>query len=413
MKKRLVLLLLVLLPAALYGGVRGYLWYSVKDTVSQVQKMLTGQGFLSYREVRSPVLGPIGVTGVTFTPRGFNQSIEIGSVLAHWDEPEQLIKILEAFYKKQLPAELKLSLNRINIPLTGEFAAWFDAPGQLVTQPIPTPASLHGCGNGAFSSTDLRNMGYESLTIDLRLEYARRGLDQTSFLIRMRSHDMMALTLEGRLPSGAALSSTTRLLSSGVSLGSISLTYDDESYNKRMLKYCTERTGKPEQQFVDDHVQQLVDELGRYQMAPSDELIAVYRQYLTDPVTLTISLNPYEPLAPGVLYKLDRDNFVDWLGLEISADGKPVKEIRAALQPEIAEEEAPPQQHEETFQMTPVAELTEHVGRLARIRTKTGVLEGYLEKANSQELVLTQSLSGGSFTFVVEVEDVALVEVLY
>ena len=76
MKWRNLILTVLLVPVLLYGALRGYLWYSINSTVNHIQSRVGGFATLGYDEIRSPVLGPIGVTGITYTPHGFSEPVD-------------------------------------------------------------------------------------------------------------------------------------------------------------------------------------------------------------------------------------------------------------------------------------------------------------------------------------------------
>lgn len=418
MKWRKLVLLFVVIPLLLYGGVRGYLWYSLKSTVAQVQDAVSNSATLEYGEIQTPILGPIGVTKISYRPHGFNQTVNIGSVLIRWNEPTELLDLIQAFYKGTLPERLRLSVNRVHVPMEGDIAAWWDEQrGVDLGIPVSVPDSMFGCGAGIFSSADLRSLGYGTLFANLRFEYNyRRGSNEVTFYSSMRAQEMMTFTFEGSIPSSGISLSLRSIGSALPKLANVSISYDDESYNKRKISMCAKRSGTSEEQYVESHIQGILTDLKEYRLYPSTELIDAYRTYLVKPAKLTVNLNPYEPLEPSIFAKFDHTNFIDWLGIEIVSDETPVKELVRQGQPEVVEVEQAEavQQHEEKFQSTPIEQLPEHVNRLARVRTKQGRTHyAYVERVDVEELVLSQHLVGGSTTFSVNLADISEVSVLY
>ena len=418
MKWRNLILTVLLVPVVLYGALKGYLWYSINSTISQIQSHVGGFATLDYEEIRSPVLGPIGVTGITYTPHGFNEPVSVGSVLVHWNKPQELLDLVEAFYKNTLPKQLKVSINQIKAPLSGDVATWLDANRQVnLNPPLQLPASLWGCGSGSFNSADLRDMGYDFLRVDLRFEYSLNNKSKDfSFYATMRNREMMTLYLEGSAPSSGVSLSLSTIFGTMPRLSNVSITYEDDSYVTRKVAYCSNKSNESEQKYIESHIERVIADLSKSQFFPSKELIDAYREHLTEPSKFTITLNPYEPMGSNVFTQLDQGNFVQWLGLEVMANEKPIKELVAPETLKIAakDQSEEPVQKEETFNSTPIFKLPEHIGQLARIRTKEGKFHyAYLEKAGADQLTLTQHLVGGSATFVINVRDIDDVSVLY
>ena len=418
MKWRNLTFLLVIIPVVLYGAAKGFLWYSINSAVTNVQNRVADFATLDYEGIRTPVLGPIGVDGITYKPLGFDQSIKVGSVLLHWNEPQQLIDLVKAFYKETLPEQLKISVNHVNIPFGGDFAEWWDGQQQS-TLDLSTvvPASLWGCGGGAFKAADYSGMGYEFLTANLRFEYSLNSRSKIySFYGKLDNQNMMKFYLDGSTPASEVSASLESLLNSPPRLGNLSITFEDNSFNARKIEYCSKLANMSDEQYLNDHIDRVVEDFSQSGLYPSMELIDTYRGYLTAESKLTFIVNPYEPVNSEVLARVDTENLVEWLGLEVVSGETPVKEILAPKQLESVAEEQQKSNlpKEETFNSTPIAQLPEHVGKLARVKTKDDKFHyAYLEKAGTDKLTLTQHLVGGSATFVINVTDIKDVSVLY
>lgn len=417
MKWRNLIFLLLIIPVVLYGATKGYLWYSINSAITDVQNRVSKFATLDYEGIRTPVMGPVGVDGITYKPLGFDESIEIGSVLVHWNEAHELVDLVKAFYKKTFPEQIRISVNHVNIPLGGDIAEWWDSEQPVMEKPVGLPASMWGCGTGSFKSNDYRSMGYEFLTANLRFEYSLKGKSKMfSFYSKLENQDMMKLYIDGSTPSSEVSLSLSTIFNSPPKLGNLTVTFEDDSFNKRKMKYCSQLAGTSENQYFEDHINRVVSDLSKSGLHPSEELIDAYRSYLTGTSKLTVTLNPYEPMDSTVLARINPEDLVEWLGLEVTAGETPVKEILAPANLEVVAEEQQKsnQQKEETFNSTPIEQLRDHLGKLARVKTKDARFHyAYLEKAGAEELILTQHLVGGSATFVINVIDIEDVSVLY
>lgn len=419
MRWRNLIILLIVTPLVLYGGLKGYLWYSLKSTMDNVQRRVADSASVSYEEIQTKVLGPIGFKGVTYRPHGFDQSVRIQAVLLDWDEHVDLLPLLQAFWEDKLPEKMTLTARNISIPVSGGIADWWDNYKIVdAGSPFRIPQSLLGCGIQAFTSGDLLKMGYETIESDLRFEYnfGKRS-PYVTFYSRARNHDMMTLTVEGSIPSNEIQLSLRGILHSIPLFANLSISLDNEAYNARKIKHCAKLAGISPSQFVDKHVDMVLADLDKLKVHPSDELVTAYRQYLTEPATkITVNLNPYEPLGPDTVNKIDHKNFVDWLGVEIIAGESLIKELTAPQEVLVTKTEQTTEstQEEETFRPTPVAELDTHLSKLSRIQTRDGKTHyAYLEQVGDDVLTLTQHLVGGSATFTIEKSDIVAASVLY
>lgn len=419
MRLRNIIILLLILPVLVWGGVKAFLWYSIDATFKQAQDQLSNRADISYREVRTSVLGPIGLTGITIRPKGSDDVIKVGALLATWNEPKGIVPILEAFYKKSLPKELKLSANQIVLSLDSDLGDMITQPAKWDWQPpINLPASIWGCGNGGFQPADYNAMGYQRLELNARLEHSiSAATGSLDFFLRVRNPDMMTVSLEGSIPvQKNTIPSLQQILSPEFKLASLSYTVDDESYIKKKVSYCSQKSGQSPGEFVNSQIRRIAADLERFSLYPSDELSEAYRNHLTNATRISVNLDPLEPAGRAELAQLEAGNFVDWLGVNVLVGDNALSELfverQVATEEEKEEESDKPK--EETFNPTPITELGTHLSRLARVKTNDGKTHyAYIEKAGPEMLILTQHLVGGSATFELEYSEIMEIAVLY
>ncbi len=140
------ILILVLVPIAVYGAARLAVWYSVKDTVSSVRESLSPVASLEYAKTLSPVFGAFGVSGIRIRPHTVDDEITIGSALVHVDDPLEKYHFLHAALRDTIPTSFKFSLNRIRFGLQGEFASFLD---RTMAEAPATSGDPSACRAGA------------------------------------------------------------------------------------------------------------------------------------------------------------------------------------------------------------------------------------------------------------------------
>lgn len=418
MRPRTLILLIIILPAAVWGAATGFIWYSLDATFKNVRSRVAHVADMSYRDVRTSVLGPIGLTGITIRPKGYEDVVKIGSVLVHWNEPKEIIPILESFFKKTLPLKLGMSANHISMSLDSDLGDVLTRPANWEwDSPVDLPPSIWGCGDGPLQAADYRALEYEHLNINARLEYVLSPATNTiKFFLRARSPEMMSLSLEGSIPTaGKGMPPLHSILTPRIKIADLSYTVEDESYNKKKVAYCARKTGESPASFVQSQIARISADLTGYNLYPSDELSEAYRRHMTDSERVTVNLTPLEPIEMSNLVNLEPGNFVDWLGLDVVAGDVFLDELFVERKTVAEEdEEEDDAQREETFNPTPFGELGNHLNRLARITTADGKTHyAYIENTAPDRLILTQHLVGGSASFELELADITEVAVLY
>lgn len=411
-KTRNWVLVLILVPAAVYGVAKLAIWYSVRDGLQTVQESMAPFASVEHSRILSPVFGAFGATGIRIKPHIFEDEIAIGSALVHVDDPIEKYHLLSAAMSDTIPTSFNISLNGLRVPLGGDIAAWFNANA------VPASAATGSssiCTTGArFTLGDMKKLGYEDLVANVRLDYAydRRGRGLSTYL-KLEVREVFEMTLEGRIPPSDVVFAVDRM--TGVPrLSDLTLTLDDLSWSPRFNRYCAETLGISEAEFVETRLEETRAAFVAAGFEPSSELMAGLEQFTRGAAPLTLSLNPHDPFDPTRLdMEGDPEYMIDKLGIEVRFDGKPVRNLGAVATAAVEEAADPPEQVEETFKPTPLAELPQHLKKSVQVFTVDGkVHEGYLDSVDAGSIVLTRHLVGGSASFDVGRADVDRVLVL-
>lgn len=417
MRPRTLILLLVILPLLTWGAVKGFIWYSLDATFKNVQTRVSHLADISYRDLRTTVLGPIGYTSVTIRPKGYDDVIKVGSILVHWNEPKEIIPILESFFKKSLPLQLRASANLVSFSLDSDLGDALTRTADWEWEsPIRLPRSIWGCGNGPLRVVDYRALEFEHINLNARLNYSLSpATDTLKFFLRLRSSGMTSVSIEGSIPTnGKGMPPLRSIFRAGVKLADLSYTVEDESYNQKKTAYCSNTKGESPTEFIEGQIARIGAELEQSNLYPSTELSDAYRDHLTNAARITVNLTPFEPFGLDELSRMRPDTFVDLLGVSVQAGDTPISELFVARKGVAEEEDEEPKQKAETFNPTPFAELGSHLNRLARVTTSDGKTHyAYIENASADRLILTRHLVGGSATFELESSEITEVAVLY
>ncbi len=414
---RKLLIVVFLLPVLAYGGAKGYLWYSIYSTMDDLTTSLSAFANLEYKDIRAPLTAPFGVSGITIAPHMVNETVKIGSVLVHNSSVKDLYRLLKSIHNEQIPDRLEISFNRIGMDLGGDLLS-LSANDQQIHF-FGTPLEALGCGDRqAFSPNDLVAMGYDSISMDTRFSYeTNRSNNNMDFFVKFGVRDATSVTLEASIPSSQMPRSKESLLFQTPELVEFSVNVEDMSFNERRNKYCANLLGSSVDQFVDRHVKAVVAYLHDREIPVSEEVVNAYRRYVTESGNITIRANPLDPVGIMSFATLNARQLVDWLGLEVNISGKNIQHFLAqpVEEPNVEDEDnATPRVPPDTYKQTPVKELSQHVNRLLKVRTRDGKLHhAYLNTIDGDTLVLTREMVGGSATFTVPIVEIDEVRVLY
>ncbi|HSH42958.1 MAG TPA: hypothetical protein VK973_12610 [Arenicellales bacterium] len=405
-------LALILVPAAAWGVAKLAIWYSVKTDLDNLRDSLLPVAELEYSRILSPVFGAFGATGLRIAPHGVDGEIKIGSVMVHIQDPIDKYRFLSARLNDTVPTSFNVSVNGLEVPLSGDVANWINTTaGAPAAASAPSAACAAGTG---LSVADLREMGYQELLADVRLDYSydRRGGGLGTYL-NLELKDMFAMTVEGRIPPSDVVFDLERM--SGVPrLSDLTVTLNDRSWTSRFNSYCAGVMGLSVAEYVEGRVETTRQAFRTAGFEPSAELLDGLKRFAEGTASMTLNLNPREPLDPMRLdIAGDPEYLIDMLGLEVTFEGQPVSKLGTAIAVQTDEPETEAARVDETYKPTALDALPQYLKSPVQIYTADGkVHEGYLDSVDAGTIVLTRHLAGGSATFDVARANVEKVLVL-
>lgn len=405
------LIILVLIPAVAWGAAKAVIWYNVKDALDDARAALSPVATLEYSRILSPVFGPFGATGIRIQPHIVDQEITIGSALVHIDDLVEKYNFLRAAMRDTIPTRVNFSLNGARVPLGGDMAEWFE---RAAAPPGSMAAASGVCETGSpFTAAGMKKIGYDELVGNVILDYAydRRGGGLVVYL-KLEAQEMVEVTLEGKVPATEVAFSVERI--NGVpSFSDLTVTMRDLSWSARYNAYCARETGVSESRFAEARLEETRQSFLAAGFQPSEELMRALEQFAAGTAPLSVSFNPREPLdVSKVSLSEDPKFLIDSLGIEVAVDGKPLSNL-GTVREQPQEEVKQAKIVDETYKLTPIAELPQYITSRIEIYTTDGkVHEGYLDSIDTGRIVLTQHLVGGSATFDVARSEVDRILVL-
>ena len=442
-----VLAVLLVVLVVLGVSAAAYLWHSVRKQADAMVASIQPFAQASYSGVDLQLDGSVGVKNVRITPHATGDLIQIGAIRLHAPDLLALLHASWQLRNNRLPPALALTLHDMEMqPSQGA------TPTPAVAGPFDHLDAL-GCGPiTAFGANDWQAMGYGPLKGTLDMGYRFR--DRQNLLeLRLDNslQDMGAMHLSASLAlSGGAPDSLMALATTLTpKLAQLEFSLRDAGFNLRRNTYCAEKAGKPVLDYMSDHVRLLDQRLRSGGLTLGPGWLAAYQRYLTEGGLLELTAKPPIPVNPVEVPDYTPADQLKVLGLQLSVNQTPVSDLAigwnttqlaaamgmtpdaagaAQLELEAAADAAAAARIEaeaaaaaaqraaavKHYHPTPVAQLSQHTGKVAQLRTTGGVrYRGQLNPPNEGRIRITVRQSGGTATFSLRPEEIASAEVLY
>ncbi|MCB1820287.1 MAG: hypothetical protein KDI73_01730 [Candidatus Competibacteraceae bacterium] len=420
------------------GGIWGYLWYSTQQQVQQLVAAAEPFAEISYDGISVSPTGSVGVKQVKIIPNLIDDVISIGAIRLNAPNILALLNARRQLSQRELPQALSLSIRQLELPLHGDLLG-AKAPSPSERTPFDDLDTL-GCGPVAhFGGAQWEEMGYDSFISNMDMGYQLAAAEnRINLQVSNNTRDWASLYLDIGFALNTLSTSITQLAASLTpKVASLNIVLQDDGYNTHRNNYCAGKAGKSVDAYIADHVRLVVERLRANGVNLGPGLIAAYQRYLTDGRQITITANPPAPIDPAELQFYKAEDVVKLAGLTVKVNDEVVTDLsvdwdaaqvtqalgigrqRTPRTEEPEETIAPaapkPVVIEKSFHTTPVSQLNQYVGKIARLKTSTGAnYLGKLEAISKAGTVrITIRRSGGTATLSLRGEDITKAEVLY
>ncbi|HRD67721.1 MAG TPA: hypothetical protein PKY50_16370 [Candidatus Competibacter sp.] len=418
------------------GGIGGYLWYSTKQQVDQIVTMAKPFAEISYGGIEVSPAGSVGVNKLKIMPNFVNDSVAIGAIRLNAPNILALLNVRRQLGNGQLPETLSLSLDRLEIPLDGGLLG---AHSKKDAQRTPfDDLDALGCGSiNSLGGTEWQEMGYHNFVTDMKIGYrlnpARNALE---FQMDSNTRDWATLNMDIGFAISAPASSMIELATSLTpKLAKLNVAIHDDGFNQRRNKYCAAKAGKAVDAYIADHVRLVAERLNASGIYPGPGLVEAYRRYLTEGGQVIIAATPPAPIDPAELRFYKAEDAIKLAGLTLKVNEKAVTDLSVSwdaakltqalgVEPESEPEPAgtvavpatvqPATTIRKTYHPIQVGDLSQHVGKIAKIKTTTGAqYKGQLDAFVEGIVKITIRKPGGSVTLSLRSNDITDAQVLY
>lgn len=280
MKK--LLSLIIILAVVAWGSYKGAVWWLADQTLNDLRRSLSDHGALERGDIESTIGGDLALNGTRFQSFQLTQSLDIDRLTYRAGSPLALLN--SVYGDRRLPRSWRLDVAGWRLPLDSAMLRnWVIDTDEQEPRPLFAPV----CGPDArqqLGSGDLIRMGITELTGDALLR-------QTSGDLRLE-----VFTRESGSVEVVWDNARLRLESDGANLNpppeSVEVVLRDGGLMRRVAAYCSRETGVTESAWADQVMTAFSEGLASRGLEASPQLLALYRQWLTEGGELSLTLNP-------------------------------------------------------------------------------------------------------------------------
>jgi hypothetical protein len=409
---------LVVLVAALMGGVTLYIRYQIKTALEDAIAELSPFAQMRYASVSVSLGGTVHIRDIEIRPRMFNNPLHIEGIEVETPGLWFLLTGPKKLSNGELPEHLRATLRGLAFNLSGPMAETFD---RSIAEAMRSSgvAPLSNCGNVRYVDFNAyQRLGYQSLVFDVSLGYRfEKGGGPLRVTTEWRMRDLGVVTVN--LEFVGASSNLRQVMGTQPLLRAFDVVYQDLSFTDRVKRYCTQASGMTVEQYIESEVKQKDAEYqARWGFVPGPGLRQAYREFLTKPGEWRLQGTPSMELDMETLWLSKPEDVLSMLNLRVSVNGKAVTDLsmipvrstptRAASLPA-----ATPASVTSEFRAVPTTDLARHIGKTVRLHLTHGAIrEGQLVQMLDGMARVKRRYPGGAMTLAIPLRQIERAEVL-
>jgi len=407
-------LLTTLILAALLGfaAFKAGVWWLADQRMSEVRQALGGSGVLERGRIGSGVEGRLVLSGAYWQDFELTQPLVIGR--AEFDAGSPVALLTSLMDPSDVPANWTLQAEGLALVLEAAmFRNWVTAGGATGRQEAtlfalpcaPDPRQQ-------LSSGDLLRIGITRLAGEFILK-------QTPDRIHLELNSANTGSLEINWP-GARINLASPEATLTSSSQPFEVTLRDGGLMRRIAAYCSREAGVEPAQWAGRALDAFETGLEARGWRASDQLLALYRQWLLEGGEITASVRPGSETL-GIPVRSEGESAHGTMAWALKYNGAMVPDVflRKAepVAPELPKEALEPVVPRENPEITSwytedLEQASTWTGRKIRVTLSNGnVVEGRLASVTERELEVARKVAGGEVAYPIAVRAITAFEV--
>ncbi|KPQ02854.1 acetylornithine deacetylase [Marinobacter sp. HL-58] len=407
--KRLLTFLVVLTLLG-YLAFKGAVWWLADQRLTEARKAVEDIGVIDRGDIRSGVEGRLTLGDGSYQDFRLTQPMEFGRLVFNAGSPVALLTAL--VNPADLPPGWSLQAENLRLMLdTNMFRNWVTAGADMTPalfSPVCGPDHRQHLGSG-----DLLRLGVSGISGEALVIQRSDGLyaELTTVNAGSIEVDWPGARLDPLQLPGLAESTSSAM----------TVTLRDGGLMRRVAAYCSRESGVETEEWTGIVMEAFSDGLRARGFSASDQLLALYRQWLTEGGELTLELDPSAPVW-GVPVRDGEENADANLNVRYNHSQVP------GVYLESVEPEFPEQPEAMLEPVVPDAggsggivagwnpaetdDAESWIGRTVRVTLENGnVVEGRLVSVDENRMEVARLMDGGEVAYPIAIRLVATFEV--
>lgn len=418
------LILILLIPALLYGVLKGVLYYNAKKSVEDIVDASAHMADVRYDGIDTEIRGAVTVTGITVQPLGIDDTVAVDSIRIASDDPMFFIRggNWQPGEGGAPPNSLSFQVSGARLPLSSEMLR--DA-GQS--------GSADPCAEGLDIQPELlQKIGFSELTVDLdghfRIDEASRTLDVG---INMDLHDIESVAFSATMNDvdvetfshGGAPQFTLGRLNFALRVA--------PEFGRRALEACAADSDATPQEWGERLAESALAQLRDQGLSLGPGLSGALRDFYRDWGEFELVAAPPQPVGLLSLMFLPPNQLADALSLRLSLNSQPITDTSFAWQQPQGQglaglfggaqqgtegkAEARPRRVlvRRSYEGVAVSQIGQYVGEKVQLKPRGQPMrEGLLHRVGAGEAEVQQIVHGGKYSVHVPLGDIESLKVL-
>lgn len=442
---RNILIAVLLAILALVAGINGYIHHQFKTNIDNTLSAMQMFAQVKYSDLSTSIMsGKVELKNVRVSAQFLPEQINIGNITLETPGFLYMLSGPENAKKGEFPDHLGFSIDDFYLDMNGETAEWLD---KLVKRMQPIYGSQRKiCGGKTiFGPSDYKEMGYTRVMSNMRMAYNFNKSKKTLTMdVTGKTRNMGNVSAKALVSNISSMNSANMVQGGMPQLTSVEITYKDDTYTPRIVKYCSELDKTKKEAFIEAEIKQPDEYFYMlWGFSPGHGLREAYKDFLLKPDYVTLTLAPSKEFNPMMIAMMSSDEIMDALNLRLKINGLLVTDMSyKAAPPEFIEKferrlansldfnsllrgepikapetvEAPKVEVKKVtaYHKISLAKAPQHLDDFVRITTKTGsTRKGQLLRIDNNNLYVQKKVSGGKFTMTVPRSKIKTIEAYF
>lgn len=421
------LILILLIPALVYGGIKGFLYYKAKRTVDDIVIAAADQAAIRYSDITTDVRGAVTVSGISVQPIGYQDTVGIDAVRIASDDPLFLIRGAQWQPGQNAPPpDLSFTISGIHLPLSSDFVS-------AASDSVPATPDASPCAQGLQVDPQLLSkIGFAELEMEVDGRYHLNEAARTlEFELNIDLRDIESIRLAAKMTE-VDVDAMSRGAAPQVNLGGFSVAMRvAPEFGRQALKACAMGSDQDVQAWSEQLASKALEQFEQQGLVLGDGLSGAVRAFYRDWGELKLVAAPSQPVGLLSLMFLPPEQLAQALSLRFSLNGEAVSDtafswqrpqaqgLSALFQSEqaAANDAAQPQSRRivvrREYESIAIADVGRYIDHQVQIKPRgQPVREGVLKRIANGEAEVEQGLYGGKYTVYVPLQDIESIQAL-